>query len=258
MRKIAIITGASAGMGAEFALQLDQKLAVDEFWLIARRADRLKELSERMTHPCRLFAYDITSKEFADVLTEALLEEETDLRMLVNNAGYGIVGNFAECSAEDATGMVELNCTALTRLTRLCLPYMRRNARIILAASSAAFVPQPRFAVYAATKAYVLSFGRALAAELYPKGIYVTSFCPGPVETEFFQVAERYVKAYDFKKYIMKKPQEVVAIVLRASVRKQPVVTPSLLMAAFRVAVKLIPHDLILLGMMLGTPKNEK
>ena len=245
--KIVLITGASSGMGAEFARQLDKELSgVDEFWLVARRKERMEELSEELTHPVRIFAEDVRNQSFYEKLERELKEQSADVKMLVNCAGYGIAGFAIEQSREELLGMVDVNCKALTAVTSLCLPYMRRNARILQMASSAAYLPQPKFAVYAATKSYVLNYSRALAEELCPREIYVTVICPGQVETEFLARAERCGESYGFKKYFRKQPQAVVAEAIRASKRKQAAVTPGLAMKGFRVLTKVVPHEVIL------------
>lgn len=245
--KIVLITGASSGMGAEFARQLDSEISgVDEFWLVARRKERMEELREELKHPVRIFAEDVRNQSFYESLERQLKEQNADVKMLVNCAGYGIVGNVAERSKEELLGMIDVNCKALTAVTSLCLSYMKRNARILQMASSATYLPQPKFAVYAATKSYVLSYSRALAEELRPREIYVTAICPGQVETEFLDRAEQYGKSYGFKKYFRKQPEDVVAEAIRASKRKQAVVTPGLAMKGLRVLAKVVPHEVIL------------
>lgn len=245
--KVIIITGASSGMGAEFAKQLDMELFdVDEFWLVARRKDRMEELAMELQHPVRIFAEDVRNLSFYESLEQQLKENEADIKMLVNNAGYGIVGFAADRSKEELLGMIDVNCKAMSAMVSICLPYMKRNARIIQMASSAAYLPQPKFAVYAATKSYVLSFSRALAEELRSQEIYVTTVCPGPVATEFFEKAEQYGASYKFKKYFMMDAESVVEEAICASKRKQTVVTPGLAMKGFRVLTKVVPHDVIL------------
>lgn len=245
--KVIIITGASSGMGAEFARQLDTELSgVEELWLVARRRERMEALAGELKHPVRIFAEDVRAQSFYETLERQLRKAHADVKMLVNCAGYGIVGKVAERSAEELSGMVDVNCRALTALTSICLPYMKQNARILQIASSAAYLPQPNFAVYAATKSYVLSYSRALAKELRRQRIYVTAVCPGPVATEFFETAEQYGASYGFKKYFRMQPEAVVAEAIRASKRKQSVVTPGAPMKGFRILVKLVPHEIIL------------
>ena len=188
---IAIITGASSGIGKEFALQLDAGLyTIDEFWLIARRKDRLEELACDLDHMAKTIPLDLTQEADMEHLRALLRKERPAVRMLINCSGYGIMGQFSEIDSREQVGMIDLNCRALTEITHACLPYMKKNSRIIQLASSAAFLPQPGFAVYAASKSYVLSFSRALSEELRSRKIYVTAVCPGPGQPEFFDRAE--------------------------------------------------------------------
>lgn len=250
--RIVIITGASSGMGAEFARQLDKELSgVEEFWLIARRRERMEALAMELKHPVRIYAEDVRNQSLYERLERDLKETQADIKVLVNNAGYGIVGFASDRSREELLGMIDVNCRAMMAVVMTCIPFMNRNARILQMASSAAYLPQPKFAVYAATKSYVLSFSRALAEELRPRGIYVTTVCPGPVETEFFDKAEQYGATYGFKKFFMMQPEKVVAQAIRASLRKQVVVTPGLGMKGFRFMTKYVPHGIILRVMRL-------
>lgn len=141
---IAIITGASSGIGKEFALQLDAGLyTIDEFWLIARRKDRLEELACDLDHMAKTIPLDLTQKADMEHLRALLRKEHPAVRMLINCSGYGIMGQFSEIDSREQVGMIDLNCRALTEITHACLPYMKKNSRIIQLASSAAFLPQP-------------------------------------------------------------------------------------------------------------------
>ncbi len=202
MKKIAIITGASSGMGKDFAIQLSQEyqyLNIDEIWLIARREDRLKEVEEIISsiegHPVtKCIPMDICGKEGCHKFSTLLQDEKNasgdfEITVLINNAGFGTYGPFEETPVEKEMEMIELNCTTLTGITGYSLPFMNENSFIINTASMAAFAPLGNFAVYGGTKAYVLSYSLALAAELKPRGISVCALCPGSVSTEFANVA---------------------------------------------------------------------
>lgn len=247
---IVIITGASSGIGYEFARRMDLSFdSIDEFWLVARREDKLKALADSMRHETRIFAIDVTDDSGLDQLEQAISEEKAKVRMLINCAGYGIIGNFTNVDCRTQTGMIRLNCEALTNITHRMIPYMRRGSRIIQLASSAAFAPQATFAVYAATKAYVLSFSRALGEELREKGIYVTSVCPGPVDTPFFETAERHGKTLAIKKFAMVRADKVVKLALKDSLNKKSKSVYGMPIKAFELVAKLVPHELILFVM---------
>lgn len=187
---IAIITGASSGMGMEFARQIDSRLCrTDEIWLLARRREPVDELARSMQTRTRTVVVDITDEMELKQFAEVLEISAPKITMLVNCAGMGRHGLFSGQSDEEISAMLRLNIMALTKLTKICLPYMRKGSKIVQFASGAAFMPQPEFAVYAASKAYVYSFSRALGKELKVRGISVTTVCPGPVDTPFLKQA---------------------------------------------------------------------
>lgn len=259
-KNIIIVTGASSGMGKEFVKQIDKKFPkVDEIWLIARRKEILKDLAKSCNHVCRILAYDLCEKQAQQEVRTLLEREQPRITLLVNSAGYGVLGPFYQDSfsqdkktvidtnwMNEQTGMVSLNCEVLTAMTHLCIPYMKKGGRIIQLASSAAFLPQPKFAVYAATKSYVLSFSRALNEELRSRQIHVTAVCPGPVDTEFFDRAEKGNDTLFIKKIVMAKPEKVVEKALLDARNKKDVSVYSLPIQAFYVVSKLLPHKLML------------
>ncbi len=245
---IIIITGASSGMGMEFALQLDNvfETSIDEIWLIARRKEQMLEVASSMEHTTRVLDMDVTGKDDMKRLKKLLAKEKPVIRMLVNCAGYGVMGEFSKLKMQEELGMIDVNCKALTQMTYLCIPFMRKNSRIIQLASSAAFMPQPGFAVYAATKAYVNSLSRALSEELRKKKIYVTSVCPGHVDTPFFNIAEKDGKILAIKKLTMVKAEQVVERAIKDSFHKKTVSVYSGYIKAFGILAKVFPHKLIL------------
>ena len=178
-------------MGRECVIQLADRFAgLEEIWVIARRGRRLDKLAGKVPVPLRVLELDLQEELVFAELEEKLEWEDPEVKILVNGAGFGKIGCTEDLQLDEETGMIDVNCRALTAVTRLVLPYMSKNSRILQFASAAAFLPQPRFAVYAATKAFVLSYSRALAMELKPRQICVTAVCPGPVKTEFFDIAE--------------------------------------------------------------------
>lgn len=244
---IAVITGASSGLGQEFALQIDSLFHnLDEIWLIARRKQRLEKLAGMLGTKAKVIQLDVADDMQMQLFQEVLDIASPTIRILVNCAGYGLMGPFEELSLVEQLGMVKVNCEALTRMTHICLPFMKKNSRIIQLASSAAFVPQINFAVYAASKSYVLSFSRALGEELRKRRIYVTAVCPGPVETEFFDIAERYGTTLAVKKMTIVQADRVVRDALRASFQKKPMSVCSLPIQAFLGISKVLPHSVIM------------
>lgn len=255
--KIAIVTGASAGMGRETILQLADRFgAIDEIWAVARRGDRLAELKGQVSVALRTISMDLAEEASRAGLKELLLRKKPDVKLLVNAAGYGKIGKVGSHSPADETGMITLNCEALTAVTNIVLPYMSENSRIIQYASSAAFLPQPRFAVYAATKSYVLSYSLALNMELRPRGIYVTAVCPGPVRTEFFDVAEATGIIPLYKRLAMADPKKVVALAIRDSMMGKSISVYGGLMKAFRILAKVVPHSVLLI--IMGQSKRNR
>lgn len=245
-KNIAVITGASSGMGMEFAFQIDCLYTkIDEIWLISRNKDRLTELAKLLDTKTRVIQADLSNELDLDALSIFLQENNPKIRILINSAGLGFMGDFRNIPMKEQLNMIDVNIRALTELTYLCLPYMPKNARIIQLASSAAFLPQKNFAVYSATKAYVLSFSRALAEELRKSNIYVTAVCPGPVDTAFFPLAGKYGEALAFKEKIMVPADKVVKQALYDSHKKKQMSVYSLPIKAFLIASKLIPHKII-------------
>ena len=246
--KIAVITGASSGMGREFVRQVGYFYrSLDEIWVIARRKERLESLRKECRVPLRIFDGDLLKKQVYRQYHNELKEKKPDIRMLVNAAGFGKSGTFSEIASEDKKlqpDMIDLNCRALTRMIQLSLPRMSRGSRIINLASAAAFCPQNGFAVYAATKAYVLSLSRALSSELRSRGIIVTAICPGPVDTEFFQVSGELTDP--LKKLTMAKAPAVVHKALKDSRKRREVSVYGASMKAARIGARLLPHRLIL------------
>ncbi len=185
---VALITGASAGLGVEFARQLAKR--GQRLVLAARRKDRLDALAAELGN-ARAVAIDLAQPGSAARLVSELEAAGEQVELLVNNAGFGLKGRVAELAPARLREMIDLNVGSLTDLCRAIAPGMieRRSGAILNVASTAAFQPGPGMAVYFATKAYVLSFTEALHEELKPHGIKVSALCPGPTRTEFGAVA---------------------------------------------------------------------
>ena len=186
---IAIVTGASSGMGREFALQLSSYVTVDEIWVIARREAALHALKGECSVPVRPIVMDLCDSESFTVLAALLEQEKPNVKLLVNAAGFGKFGDFQRISLEDDCKMIDLNCKALVVITRLVLPYMEKGSHILQLDSLSAFQPVPYITTYGATKSFVLSYSRAINRELKKQGVRVMAMNPGWVKTEFFNHA---------------------------------------------------------------------
>ena len=188
---VAIVTGASSGMGREFVRQLSDYIQPDEIWVIARREDALLSLKQEVSIPLRVLPLDLCREESFDAYAALLEQEKPNIRLLVNAAGFGKFGHFHSVPLEDDLRMIDLNCKALVAMTRLSLPYMEKGSHILQLDSLSAFQPVPYITTYGATKAFVFSYCRAMNAELKATGIRMMAMNPGWVKTEFFQHACR-------------------------------------------------------------------
>jgi len=188
MKRIAIITGASSGMGKDFAKELDNK-NLDQIWIIARRKKLLDKLSSELKTESKIFDIDITDFENNKTIEKELKTGKYEIKYLINNAGFGLMGDFLNLNLEQQLNMINLNISALVQITHFSIKYMAENSEIIQLASTAGFLPIKNFAIYAASKAFVVNFSNAIALELKPRKINVIAICPGPVKTEFFDTA---------------------------------------------------------------------
>ncbi len=186
---IAIITGASSGMGREFVTAMDKAFTFDEIWVIARRQERLEELRPLCRAAIRPLPLDLLDRTSFDALDALLKEHKPTVQVLVNAAGFGLFGTFSEMDRDTQLDIISLNASALTAVTHLCLPYMAEGGHIVNLASNSSWQPVPYINVYGASKAYVMSFSRALGMELRHRHIHVMAVAPGWIKTEFFDTA---------------------------------------------------------------------
>lgn len=242
--KIAVITGASSGMGREFVKQLDAQNAFDEIWVIARRKDRLESLAAEVKAPIRPICLDLSDRESYDRYGALLAEEKPDVAILVNGSGFGKFGTFTEMPLDDQLAMIDLNDKALVAITYLTLPYMKEGGQIYQIDSLSSFQPVPYINVYGATKAFVLSFSRALNVELKKRGIRVMAVCPGWVRTEFFDRAVTDDTITYYNRYF--DADEVVTRALRDMRKGKDVSVCGFSIRMQVLATKLLPHRLVM------------
>ncbi len=217
--RIAVVTGASAGIGREFVRAIDREGVFEEIWVIARRAERLEELKQDCATPLRPVVLDLAAEESVTRYRELLEKEQPEIGLLVNAAGCGVFGPFAEKELDKLLASARLNSLTLTAMCHVSLPYMKKGDAIVNMGSNSAWQPVPWQAVYGASKSYVLSLSRALWRELKPRGIHVMCVCPGWVKTEFQATARH----DDYIRYVDRwyGPEEVAAQAMRDLKKKK-------------------------------------
>ena len=249
MKTIAIVTGASSGIGKEFFLSLKNQKPVDEIWVVARGEEKLKALQAETEVPVRVFPLDLSSEQSSAGIKEALAQEEVQIEYLVCASGFG---RFAAVEDDDPAilqNMVDLNCRSIVGVTTACYPYMKKGGAMLLVASVAAFQPIPYIATYAASKAFVLSYGRALNRELRKsKGAKVLCVCPFWTKTAFFDRAISQRETQVVKKYaVMYEPSQIVNRAWKDAKKKNKDVSICGAYAKGQAwLVKLLPHKTVI------------
>ena len=256
---IAIVTGASSGMGREFVLQLSQYVQVDEIWVIARRKAALESLKEEVSVPVRPVVLDLTDSGSFDTYAALLEAEKPNVRLLVNAAGFGKFGAYHKVSLEDDCKMIDLNCKALVVMTRLTLPYMQSGSHILQLDSLSAFQPVPYITTYGASKAFVLSYSRSMNRELKDRGIRMMAMNPGWVKTEFFNHAFQTNDGNEIQYFDrLYEARDCVATGLKDLYRSKKDYSVHGLPVKFQVfLVKLVPHRFVM-NIWLNQQKKPK
>ena len=235
--KIAVITGASSGMGREFVYALDRDEEFDELWVIARREERLLELKDKCRTKIRPIVLDLQQRESFALNRELLEQEKPEIAVLVNAAGFGLFGAFMDMDMDRQLDIIDLNSRALTAMCYMSVPYMAKGSRIYNMGSMSSWQPVPYINVYGASKAYVLNFSRALGVELKDRGIKVMAVCPGWITTEFFDHAIHDNTISYFNRYYP--PEQVIAKALKDMKKGK---SASVLGFPERVQVQLVKH----------------
>ena len=244
--RIAVVTGASSGMGKEFVLQISRTEKLDEIWVIARRTDRLEELKKEITNTViRPISLDLTKAESIEAYRSMLEAEKPDVAILMNASGFGKFGTFTDMSLDSMMSMIDLNDKAYVAMTYVTLPFMKEGGEIYQLDSLSSFQPVPYIGVYGATKAFVLSFSRALNVELKKRGIKVMAVCPGWVKTEFFDraVEDNSVIVY-YNKFFT--AEQVITRALRDMKKGKDVSICGFSVRTQVFFTKLLPHKLVM------------
>lgn len=259
--QIAVVTGASSGMGQQFVLQLSEYIHVDQIWVIARREAALQQLQSQTDVPLKVIPLDLCSTESFETYRALLAQEQPEVKLLVNAAGFGKFGDFQGIPLDEDMRMIDLNCKALVAMTRMTLPYMQRGSHILQLDSLSAFQPVPYISTYGATKSFVLSYSRAINRELKPQGIRVMAMNPGWVKTEFFnhalQTNDGKVQYYNH----LWEAKDVVATGLKDLYKTKKDYSVHGLPVRNQVRlVKLLPHSLVMKVWLdqQKKPKNNK
>ena len=257
---VAIITGASSGIGSEFAKQMKERLGVEDFWFIARRTDKMEDLKSNLGVKAKIISADLTEKEGVAALKDALAVEKPVVKYLINAAGFGKFGSFDQLDETAVAKMIDLNSKALVLITHMVIPYMERGGRIVQLGSGSCFTPLPYFNVYSSSKVFVLHYTKALNYEIKKYGLRATCFCPGWVETDFLNIAadNGEVTMPKSTKPLLKK-EKVVRKCINAMVKGKNMCVTNWYTKMQHVLFKILP-DCILSKLWLGMLKhpNEK
>lgn len=242
--KIAVITGASSGMGREFVYHIDRHFDLDEIWVIARREDRLNELKDICRNTVRTIPLDLLDKSSFEIYKNKLEELQPEIQFLVNAAGFGLFGSFMDMDLNKQLDSISLNANALTAFCYLSIPYMPQGSHIINLASNSSWQPVPYINVYGASKAYVLNFSRALGVELKERGIHVMAVAPGWIKTEFFDHAIHDDTIKYFDRYYT--AEQVIVKAMKDLKRKKTVSILGFPVQMQVLAIKFLPIKLVM------------
>ncbi len=242
--KIAVITGASSGMGREFVRMIDKIEDCDQIWVIARRLNKLSEIESETGKTILPIELDLSKEVSYELYKKMLEEKQPEICALVNAAGFGKFGKFEDIPLAEQMNMIDLNCKALMAITHITLPYMPKGSRVYQVGSLSAFQPVPYLSTYGATKSFVLSFSRALNKELEKRGIKMIAVCPGWVKTEFFDraVTDDTIKYYN--KFFTS--EQVVTRAIYDMYRGKDVSVCGASIRAQVLLTKLLPHKLVM------------
>ena len=241
---IAIVTGASSGLGREYAKLLDEEADVGEIWLISRHERNLQKTAEQLKTKTRILPLDLTQPSSYRCFSDILRGQHPVVSYFIHAAGFGRMGSAATMSESDTAGMIAIHCQAAVSLTTAVLPYCQHGSHIVEICSCAAFQPLPYLAVYAACKAFLLRYSRALAKELEPQGIFVSAVCPYWIkDTAFIATARKTDQENRFHHYIFAGNREQIARRSFRQIRQgRVVITPDIISTLHRLISGILPQ----------------
>ncbi len=245
-KNIAVITGASSGLGKEFVRLLVNNPNIEEIWCVARSMDKLENLTKDFGDKIKTFSLDLSVNGGTEGIAKELKLQQPSVKYLINNAGYAKFCSYSELGAEESVNMINLNCGALVSMCVSCIPYMKDGGRIINIASQASFQPLPYMNIYSATKAFVRNYSRALNVELHDKGITVTAVCPGWMNTPFFERAETGAKKEVSRFYGITTPEKVAVKALHDADRGKDISVYGFYVKFCHLAAKLLPQRVMM------------
>ena len=246
MKKIAIITGASTGLGREFVKILRKRKDIEEIWAIARHQDKLDRLRKQMGPKIRPISMDVSDLTRIEELGMMLSVGEIEVRYLIDNAGYAKFCSYGDLSVEESINMINLNISGVVAMGLVCIPYMPRGSHIINIASQAAFQPLPYQNLYSSTKAFVRNYTRALNVELTDRGITATAVCPGWLKTNLYDRANIGASKATRKFCFMTTPDKVAKKAIADADKGRDISIYSFYVNFCHIGAKLLPQRLMM------------
>lgn len=246
MKKIAIITGASTGLGREFAKVIRKKEEIDEIWAIARHQDKLNRLRKQLGKKIRPVPMDLSKSDKIEKLGDMLSAEQATVLYLINNAGYAKFCSYGDLSVRDSINMIDLNISGVVAMGLVCIPFMPRGSHIINVSSQAAFQPLPYQNLYSSTKAFVRNYTRALNVELKDRGITATAVCPGWLKTNLYERADIGAAKATKRFYGMNTPDKVARKAVADAEKGKDISIYSFYVNFCHIGAKLLPQKLMM------------
>ena len=250
VKRIAIVTGATGGLGREFIRLLLKEKNVDEIWALARNEKRLGRLTEKFGKKVKIYSIDLSSVRQIQCFEEELKQEaqrrKLEISYLINNAGFAKFCSYGDLSIEESLNMIHVNIDAVVAMGLVCIPYMKKGSHLINIASQASFQPLPYQNIYSSTKSFVRNYSRALNVELKEKGIYVTAVCPGWIKTDLYKRAEIGARKATTRYVGMVTPDKVAKKTLKDAKKGKDISIYSLFTKISHVAAKLLPQRIMM------------